>query len=112
MNTPGIQPTSRFHRTLKIFLVLLVLSFVLAISLVNSGFFWSFISWLPQSFAEGFIGFLNSALSPIQPVDVHEQEGNIEFITAWCFLITALIMLYLSFVLIRKVFYVRTGNAL
>ena len=112
MNAPGIQPTSRFHRTLKISLVLLVFSFVLAIFLVNSGMFWSFMSWLPRSFAEGFIGFLNSALSPIQSVDVHEQEESLEFITAWCFSITALIMLYLSFVLIRRVFHARTGNAL
>ena len=107
MNAPSVQPTSHSYRTLKISLVLLVFSFVLATFLANSGIFWSFMSWLPRSFSEGFIGFLNSALSPVQSVDVHEQEETLEFVTAWCFSIVALIMLYISFVVIRRAFHAR-----
>ena len=105
-------PASRIHRTIRISFVLLLLSFVLAFYLANSSVFWSFVSWLPRSFTEGVVGFLNSIISPIQPIEVHAQEENLEFLTAWCFSIVALIMLYLSFVVIKRAFHAHTTNAL
>ena len=112
MNTPATPLASRFHRTIKISLVLLVLSFGSAIYLVDSSVFQSLMTWLPRSFTERFVGFLNSIISHIQPVEVHAQEENLEFVTAWCFSIAALIMLFLAFVVIRRVFRARTTSAL
>lgn len=112
MNSPNALPVSRFRRTMKISFVLLVLSFCAAIFLFNSGVFWSFISWLPRSITHETIGFLNSVIAPIQPQDVHSQEENLEFFTAWLFSIISLIILYLLFVVIRRVIHVRLANAL
>jgi hypothetical protein len=112
VNAPDNLPASRFYRTIKISFVLLLLSFGSAIFLANSGMFWSFISWLPRSFTEGLIGFLNSIFAPIQQVEVHAQEENLEFLTAWCFSIVAFIMLYLSFAAIKRAFHAHNTNAL
>jgi hypothetical protein len=111
MSQPNTQPIGRFIPTVKTLMVLLSLSFGVAIYLVNSGAFWHFVSWLPRTLTEGLIGFLHTVTSPIQPVEVHAQEEQLEFFTAWSFSGVALVTAYLLFIAMRAAFRARKSNA-
>jgi len=76
------QPFSKFRRV-KTALAFLLLSLCGALALENTALFWEFFSRLPHSLSGGISEVL--LLSPIQPLEVHDQEEQLEFLIAWVF---------------------------
>jgi hypothetical protein len=95
---------------LRVPLTLLVASFVLTMILVDSPAFWGFMSQLPKSFSTGLIGVLHLLLTPVQPLEVHAQEEQLEFFTAWCFSGVGMFVLYLCFLVLKAAVHARNQS--
>lgn len=97
MSQPSSHSFGSLLRKARKPLLLLLLSFVLATLLVNSGSFWQLVSWVPRAITEGFVRLLDAMLSPIRPAEVHTQEKQLEFFIAWCFSGVSFGVFYLLF---------------
>jgi hypothetical protein len=94
-------------------LMLLVVSFAIAIYLNYQTNFWAVIEWLPKSIITNAVGFLFSATYLIQPVDVVDQEEFMELLLVWLFSLPIVIpLLIVLYSLVGRFFYSRRRSNL
>lgn len=70
--------------------------------LVNSTFYWDFITWLPWRLVKPLDEVIYFITKPILFSDVHNAEGQLEFFQAWFLCSLALAFALVIFRLMRK----------
>jgi hypothetical protein len=100
---------SRIINKLLISMAFLMLSILLAVYINNTGAFWQFISWMPKSLSERLFAFLNMILLSVRPLEIYAQESQLYFFAAWVFSCTAVAVIYLSYIAVKRVLRVRNS---
>jgi uncharacterized membrane protein (DUF4010 family) len=94
MNTP-------LRVALLVLLVTLV-SFIGSPFLVETSWFWKLNSSLHPSLKTLGVGAAQFILTPVRPVEVHDQEGQLELFLAWQFLVLVASLSLLGLAAVRR----------